>query len=447
LGEPLAQSTGANLDDALELGPVDAAALLPGAERRKVLAYAGVLLLLQNFAAPNGGLIGVPISFFLKNRLHLPAHELAIFNLWTGVPLYAAFVFGMLRDRWNPFGAGDKGHLVLFGVATALIYAAVAFLSPTYAMLFAGVLIATACLQTVSAAANGLVSTIGQEHLMAGQASTVINLSTCLPAVVGYLLGGFFSDLLEGRGAASAARILFLVAAGLMAAVAVIGGAGPARFFAESRSRLATSLAGDIARLVKCWPVYPPLIMLLLWDFAPASGAVLQYHLANALHASDTQVGAFYAIFYAACVPTLLLYGWLCQRVRLSRLLFWSTLVAIPQWIPLVFAHSVGVALIMAVPIGLMGGLASAAYVDLAIRSCPKGLQGTMMLLVVATAYYVAARFGDVWGTQLYDYRGGFLTTVIATTAVYALILPVLLLAPRNLTSTSDGQPLEAVVA
>jgi MFS family permease len=435
-----------NIGDEVDIN-VSADALLPAAERRRILAYAGVLLLLQNFAAPNGGLIGVPISFFLKNRLHLPAHELALFNLWTGVPLYAAFVFGMLRDRWSPFGAGDKGHLVLFGGATALIYAAVAFLSPTYAMLFAGVLMATACLQTVSAAANGLVSTIGQEHLMAGQASTVINLSTCLPAVAGYLLGGFFSDLLEGRRAASAARILFLVAAGLMAAAAVIGGAGPARFFAESRTRRTTSLAGDVARLVKCWPVYPPLIMLLLWDFAPASGAVLQYHLANALHASDTQVGAFYAIFYAACVPALLLYGWLCQRVRLSRLLFWSTLVAIPQWTPLVFVHSAGAAMIMAVPIGLMGGLASAAYVDLAIRSCPKRLQGTMMLLVVSTAYYVAARFGDVWGTQLYDYKGGFLTTVIATTAVYALILPVLLLAPRTLTSTADGEALEGAPA
>jgi hypothetical protein len=94
-----------------------------------------------------------------------------------------------------------------------------------------------------------------------------------------------------------------------------------------------------------------------------------------------------------------------------------------------------------------MGGLASAAYVDLAIRSCPKGLQGTMMLLVVATAYYVAARFGDVWGTRLYDYKGGFLTTVVATTAVYALILPVLLLAPRTLTSTADGEAVEAAPA
>ncbi|HEY5072884.1 MAG TPA: MFS transporter [Caulobacteraceae bacterium] len=416
------------------------AALLPPVERRRVLILGGVVLLLLNFAAPNGGLIGVPISFFLKNRLHLAAHELAIFNLWTGAPLYAAFLFGFLRDRWSPFGTGDRGHLVLFGAATAAIYGAIAFASPTYAMLFAGVLIATAALQTVSGAANGLISALGQEQLMAGQASTVINISTCLPAVIGYLLGGVFSELLEGADAPSAARALFLVAAGLMAIVAVIGGFGPQRLFTHHAPAPGASAWRDVTRLVKCWPVYPPLIMLVLWDFAPASGAVLQYHLANTLHASDSQVGAFYAIFYASVLPTIVLYGILAQRVRLSKLLFWGTVVAIPQWVPLVFVHSPGAALLAAVPIGLMGGLASAAYVDLAIRSCPRGLQGTMMMLVVATTYYVAARFGDVWGTELYDFRGGLLTTVVATTIVYALILPALLLAPKRLTSTTDGQ-------
>ena len=73
-----------------------------------VLGYGGALLLLLNFASPGGGLIGVPISFFLKNKLHLQAHELALFNLWTSAPLYAAFVFGFLRDRWSPFGRGDR---------------------------------------------------------------------------------------------------------------------------------------------------------------------------------------------------------------------------------------------------------------------------------------------------------------------------------------------------
>ena len=38
-------------------------------------------------------------------------------------------------------------------------------------------------------------------------------------------------------------------------------------------------------------------------------------------------------------------------------------------------------ALIAAAPIGLMGGVATAAYLDLMIRSCPRGLQGTLLMM------------------------------------------------------------------
>ena len=82
--------------------------------------------------------------------------------------------------------------------------------------------------------------------------------------------------------------------------------------------------------------------------------------------------GAFYAIFWGSALPTLLLYGYLCQRVRLSKLLFWGTLLAIPQMLPLLLVHSAVGALIAALPMGLTGGLASGAYIDLAIRSCPR---------------------------------------------------------------------------
>jgi hypothetical protein len=43
-------------------------------------------------------------------------------------------------------------------------------------------------------------------------------------------------------------------------------------------------------------------------------------------------------------------------------------------------------------------------------------------------------------GTRLYDGFGGFQTCVIAITVVYALILPALLLVPRKLISTADGE-------
>jgi hypothetical protein len=89
-----------------------------------------------------------------------------------------------------------------------------------------------------------------------------------------------------------------------------------------------------------------------------------------------------------------------------------------------------------------MGGLATGAYLDLIIRSCPRGLQGTT-LMMSWSLYYVVSRFGDVLGTQLYDRYGGFTVCVIAITIVYALILPALLLVPKHLIATADGQTLE----
>jgi hypothetical protein len=107
--------------------------------------------------------------------------------------------------------------------------------------------------------------------------------------------------------------------------------------------------------------------------------------------------------------------------------------------IPLLFIHSVTGALIAAVPIGLMGGVATAAYLDLIIRSCPRGLQGTT-LMMSGSLFFIVSRFGDVLGTNLYDYYGDFAACVIAITIVYALILPALLLVPKRLVDTADGK-------
>ena len=93
-------------------------------------------------------------------------------------------------------------------------------------------------------------------------------------------------------------------------------------------------------------------------------------------------------------------------------------------------------------PIGLMGGVATAAYLDLIIRSCPRGLQGTT-LMMSGGLYFIASRFGDVLGTILYDHYGGFAVCVIAITVVYALILPTLLLVPKGLIAYADGESSE----
>ena len=53
---------------------------LPYLVRERIFLYLGILIVLLAFGSPAGGLIDIPISFLLKNKLHLQAHELADFR-------------------------------------------------------------------------------------------------------------------------------------------------------------------------------------------------------------------------------------------------------------------------------------------------------------------------------------------------------------------------------
>jgi Na+/melibiose symporter-like transporter len=414
---------------------------LPQSVRQRIFLYLGVLIVLLAFGAPFGGLIDIPVSFFLKNKLHLEAHEVAVFRLVAAIPLYLSFVFGFMRDTWNPFGMRDRGFMVLFGAVSAGLYVVFAFTPITYATLLVAVMLLTTSFLFVSSAQNGLTSMIGRQHAISGQISAAWNIFLSVPTLVAFLIGGHLSDLLEHQSTDQAARVLFLVGAAIMAVVAVYAAWKPRSVFDNVRIEqgAAAHPLGDLKRLARHWPIYPALLIWLLWNFAPGSATPLQYYLQNTLHAEDAQWGQWNAIFSASFIPTFMLFGVLCRKLPLKTLLFWGTVVAIPQLVPLLFMHTVTGALIAAVPIGLMGGVATAAYLDLIIRSSPRGLEGTTLMMSVALNW-IAVRFGDVLGTNLYDHYGGFAACVIAITVVYALILPTLLLVPKSLIATADGQ-------
>ncbi len=421
-----------------------AAAPLPYSVRCKIFLYLGLLIVLLGFGSPSGGLIEIPITFLLKNKLHLEAHELARFRVISAAPLYLSFVFGFIRDTWNPFGIGDRGFILLFGAITAALYVMFCFTPITYSTLLVAFVLLTTSSLFVTSAQNGLTSTIGQQHVMSGQVSAVWNTFASVPTVAALLIGGILSDMLEERNIEEATRVLFLVGATIMALLTIYAAWRPASVYDNIRNEhgSATRPIDDVKRLLRHWPIYPALLIWLLWNFSPGSATPLQYYLQNILHSTDAHWGQWNAIFAISFIPTFMLFGLLCQKFPLKTLLLLGTVAAIPQMVPLVFIHSVTGALIAAVPIGLMGGVATASYLDLIIRSCPRGLQGTTLMLSSAL-FFIASRFGDVLGTLLYDYYGGFGVCVIAITVVYAMILPALLLVPKHLIATADGQATE----
>lgn len=410
-------------------------------QRATILIYAGVLIVSLNFISPSVGFHIIPLSFVLKNKLHLSANALATFALWAGIPGYLSFAFGMVRDYWNPFGMGDRGYLVLFGALSAVVFAVFAFVRVSEPMLLTSALLGTFSFLFLWGAWNGLGSTIGRQLSMSGQISSIWNFAGSVTIFAALLLGGILSGWLEELSAGGAIRVLYLLAALVMAAIALFGIWRPAAVFAHLTNEPGKhrALLADLSRLARHWPIYPALTAWLLWNFSPGTQTVLQYYMSNTLHASDAQWGAYNAIFYVSFVPTFALFGYLSPRYPLDKLLWWGTIIAVPQMMPLLFIQSPSAALLAAVPMGLMGGVANAAYMDLLMRSCPRGLEGTLMMMSWSM-YALAGNFGNLLGTDLYEHHGGFLACVVATALVYALILPTILLVPRRLIDTPDGK-------
>jgi MFS family permease len=403
----------------------------------RIFLYFGSLTLLVYLVSPAGYLLDIPTTFMLKDRLHATATQVATFRLLTAIPVYFSFAFGLMRDWWNPFGLRDRGYFLIFGSVTAAVFVWMALSPLSYARLFVGMLLVMFSFRAISAAYQGLLALVGQEKLMSGRLSALWNIVSSFPAILGAFASGYLTvHLAPGQ--------TFLLVAALAAMIALVALWKPRAVFSHAYDQpqaRSTDWRGDVRRLLKHKAIYPAVLVMFLFSFAPGSNTPLQFYLTNQLHGSDSVYGYYTGVFVAAFVPMFFLYGYLCKRVSLRKLLWWGSIITVPQMVPLAFIHSADLALLMAVPIGLMGGIATGSYFDLAMRSCPPGLQGTLMMLVDGV-YALSYRGGDILGARIYNSSPahGFLYCVLATTAVYSLILPVLLLIPKELIATADGE-------
>lgn len=415
------------------------AAVGDSAPRRAVpiFQYFAPLTLLVYLSRPNGYGPDVALTFILKDYLHATPEQVANFRLIIGIPLYLAFCFGFARDLWNPLGLRDRGFLLVFGTSAAAVFLWLGWNPLTYGGTLVGMLLIMVSFAFVLAAFQGLIALVGQEQLMSGRLAALWNIFSTTPDAFGAFAAGYVAEHLPPHRT-------FLVAAGLCFLIALYGLWKPRAVFTHAYDQplaRGTTIVGDIRRLVRHRAIYPAVLIFFMFQFSPGSNTPLQFYLTDVLHASDAAYANFQALFLLGFLPAYALYGYLCRRMPLRRLLWLGILVTVPQMMPLAFIDSAAQALWLAPLMGLLGGVAYCAIIDLAMRSCPPGLQGTLMMMT-AGAYELSWRGGDLLGAWIYASNPlhGFLYCALATTAVYALILPVLLLVPGEVTATADGE-------
>jgi predicted MFS family arabinose efflux permease len=409
-----------------------------------VFRYFTPLTLLVFLVLPNGFLLDIATSFMLKNELRATPDEVAQFRLLTAVPVYLSVCFGLARDLWNPCGLRDRGLLMIFGTATALLFAWIAQAPLSYHGLLVGMLLVMFSFSFVAAAARGLLTLVSQEQLMSGRLSALWNALSSVPYAVGAFASGYLAaHMLPAR--------TFLLVAAMSAAIASLGLWKPSAVFNHAYDQplaRGAGFLGDLKRLARHRAAYPAVLLVCLSQFSPGFNTPLQFYLTNDLRLPDSAYAYSQGLLNAAYIPAAIVYGFLCKRLALRTLLWAATLLWLPAAIPLLFINSDATALWLSFLVGLANGFAFAAFWDLAMRSSPPGLQGTLMMMV-AGMYELAYRGGDVVGASIYASSAthGFMYCVVAGTGTSLLMVPLLFLIPKPLIATADGERNPAVEA
>lgn len=397
-----------------------------------IFSYFLVLCLAGGLGAPTG-IAAIPIGYFLKDNLHLSAVNLALFVALTGLPGYVAFLPGLVRDRFRPRAMGDRFYLLAGALVAIAAYAYLGTASINYTRLLYATLLAGIAYLFILAGGQAMMTGVAQARLMTGRLSVVAGVGTYFPAVISAFLGGWMVAHL-------APRMTFIIAACVTAVIAAqsFWRLGAVTEFEETGDR-ASSAIGAASRLIHHRPIWPATIIFFLWNFGPGWGTPMFYYLTETVKLSSQLFGTFTAMQWLFFIPSAILYAPLCRRFSLSSLLWWGTLVAILQGPIMFLARGPVSAITVAVLYGLFGGFPTAAYVDLIMRSCPKGLEGTGMMLAVTAAGAVAANSGNLLGSWIYSI-GGFASAVAITTLATALIVPMLWWIPKSTISSREGE-------
>lgn len=400
-----------------------------------VLCYFAILNIGVGLGSPLG-IAAIPINYFLKDKLHLSPVRLAVFLALASIPVCAGFVFGFIRDRWRSAQWGDRQYLFACALVAACGYLWLATSAIDYFKLLSLVFIVVIAYVMVFASAQALMTGVAQAHGMTGRLSVVFGFGYFTPAVISALAGGWLVAHASVRGT-------FLIAGGVTIVIAM-----QAFWRLEAASEFESSLVthekgfAAIRRLLRHRPLWPAAAIYFLWNFGPGWGTPMFYHLTEHVGISSELFGTFTALQSLFFLPTTLLYGYLCVRAPLSRLLWWGTIVAILQGQIMFLAMGPTSTIVVAILYGLFGGFATAAYIDLIMRACPKGLEGTAMMVANTSMFALAGNAGNLLGSWIYS-SGGFASAVIITTLATALIVPLLAAVPPHLTSTRDGELLD----
>lgn len=399
--------------------------------------YFGMLMLTLGLAEPTG-LVSLPVLFWLKDGLGLGPQSVALFEAVILIPAYFGFAFGFMRDRWRPFGLGDRAYFWLVGPIAIACYAWLAGSEITWTRLLAGMVVAATAIECLHATTEAQMTAAAQRYAMSGGFSVLGEIAEVVPGMIALLIGGWMASSVSPRTA--------LLVAAIVMAVVLLQSSWKTSFAATEVARDAGDTENNaqaVRRLLRHRALPPVMAALVLWNFSPGFGTALLFYLTDQVKVSPEVYGAYGAVLLFSGAVGALAYAAICRRVALGTTLRWMLVLNLfPAFLLLVARDGMQVLLIAAL-IGLLLGMGNVALFDLLRRACPTRLEGTGIMLGYSV-FTLGGTLGDLAGAWAYQ-RYGIVFCLIADAIATVVIFGVLPYVPRALLASRDGEASEEV--
>ncbi|MBI4572735.1 MAG: MFS transporter [candidate division NC10 bacterium] len=400
----------------------------------KLSLFFAAIYFVQGITEPNAGIASQPIFFLLKDGLHLTAAGTSTFLAIVAVAWNIKPLYGLTSDFFPLFGYRRKSYLLL---TTALAAAAWFLLGSQPAYSYGPTLLMLALCGLGLAFSDVLCDAVmvetGKPLGMTGRFQAVQWGAINTASVLAGIGGGWLSQNVSYQ------RTFLLVSAfPLVSLVAT------AFCVHEARTRYDREVVRQTARAVGSAigsrPLWVAAAFIFLWNFSPSFGVPLEYHLVDTLGFSKIFLGTLDSLSSAAAIVGAAVFGKLCQRLPMRRLLNLSVGIGVAT----AFAYwgLVGrwSAVALTIGNGAISMIAALATYDLAARSCPDKAEGTFFAALMSIAN-IGTAWSQFLGGRLYDWLGMKLLILVSglTTAVCWLIVPLIRIDDTGSPPTSEA--------
>jgi MFS family permease len=344
----------------------------------------------------------------------LSAGQVATFFSITTVPWLVKPLYGLISDFVPLFGRRRKSYLILTSGLAAACGMALAAGGQGYARLATLFTAMGLGLAFTDVLVDALMVENGRPRGLTGAFQSVQWAAIYTSTIVVGLLGGWLAEHRRLALAFGIAALFPLVSLSLVTLFVREPPAPAERETVRQTWRAVRAALGDR----DVWVVAG---FILFFTFSPSFGPALLYYQTDRLGFSQQFIGLLGALSAAAAVAGAAIYAPLSRRVPLERLIRLAIVIAVVGTLAYLLYRDRTSAVVIDVVFGGVGMITQLAFLDLAAKACPRGVEATFFALLMSV-YNGGVQISQVTGGYLYDWVG-YTPLVLISAALTAAAL------------------------